>query len=159
MKRYKTVPLSDCRTILVICNRFGEDIEQIVSLAKQIDDTGRLHSIGLDPFGIGAVIDALADEGISGDDKVLGITQGWKLSGAIKTAERKLADGTLRHGGQSLMSWCVGNARVEPKGNAIVITKQASGSAKIDPLMATVNAVALMSANPRQAPRHQMIIL
>jgi phage terminase large subunit-like protein len=144
---------------LVICNRFGEDIEQIVSLAKQIDDTGRLHSIGLDPFGIGAVIDALADEGISGDDKVLGITQGWKLSGAIKTTERKLADGTLRHGGQSLMSWCVGNARVEPKGNAIVITKQASGSAKIDPLMATFNAVALMSANPRQAPRHQMIIL
>jgi phage terminase large subunit-like protein len=132
---------------------------QIVSLAKQIDDTGRLHSIGLNPFGIGAVIDALADEGTSGDDKVLGITQGWKLSGAIKTTERKLADGTLRHSGQSLMSWCVGNARVEPKGNAIVITKQASGSAKIDPLMATFNAVALMSANPRSAPNYQMMIL
>lgn len=47
------------------------------------------------------------------------------------------------------MAWSVGNARVEPKGNAITITKQASGSAKIDPLMATFNAVALMTTNPQ----------
>jgi hypothetical protein len=42
-------------------------------------------------------------------------------SGAIKTAERKLADRTLVHGGQALMTWAVSNARVEPRGNAIVI--------------------------------------
>jgi len=49
------------------------------------------------------------------------------LQDAIKTAERKLADGSLRHGGQALMSWAVANARAEPKGNAIIITTQASG--------------------------------
>ena len=59
----------------------------------------------------------------------------------------RAASKSLRHGGQGLMSWAVANARVEPKGNAIIITKQASGSAKIDPL-AAFNAIALMSTNP-----------
>jgi phage terminase large subunit-like protein len=49
------------------------------------------------------------------------------------------------------MSWAVSNARVEPKGNAITITKQASGSANIDPLMAAFNAIAWMAANPATA--------
>ena len=83
-----------------------------------------------------------------GKGRIVGISQGWKLTGAIKTAECKLADGSLRHGGQGLMSWAVGNARVEPKGNAIIITKPASGTAKVDPLLAAFNAIALMSANP-----------
>ena len=41
--------------------------------------------------------------------------------------------------------------RVELKGDAILFTKQASGSAKIDPLMAAFNAIALMSTNPWSA--------
>lgn len=45
------------------------------------------------------------------------------------------------------MLWAVSNARVEPKGNAIIITKQASGTAKIDPLMAAFNAIAWMASN------------
>jgi phage terminase large subunit-like protein len=62
--------------------------------------------------------------------------------------KRKLADKTLIHCGQRLKAWAVNNARVEPKGNAITITKQASGTAEIDPLMAAFNAVAWMSSNP-----------
>jgi phage terminase large subunit-like protein len=144
---------------LTVYEEFGQDIAKISQLAKRIDEKGLLHAVALDPYGVGAIVDALDEVGISGQDRIVGITQGWKLTGAIKTAERKLADGTLRHGGQRLMSWCVSNARVEPKGNAIAITKQASGSAKIDPLMAMFNALALMATNPQPAPSYQMIIL
>ncbi|MCW5704290.1 MAG: terminase large subunit [Bradyrhizobium sp.] len=138
---------------LQIVAKMGEDIAEIAALAEQIDESGKLASVGLDPFGVGAIVDALAEVGIAGNDRVVGITQGWKLTGAIKTAERKLADGTLKHGGCGLMAWAVGNAKVEPRGNAIAITKQASGSAKIDPLMAAFNAVALMAMNPKSIGR------
>jgi phage terminase large subunit-like protein len=107
-----------------------------------------LQAVALDPFGVGAIVDALYEIGIAGQDGVVGITQGWKLSGAIKTAERKLADKTLCHCGQALMAWAVGNARVEPLGNAISIAKQASGTAKIDPWMAAFNAIAFMATKP-----------
>ena len=56
------------------------------------------------------------------------------------------------------MAWAVSNARVEPKGNAIVITKQASGTAKIDPLMAAFNAIAWMSANPASSQPSIIVI-
>ena len=81
------------------------------------------------------------------------ISQGWKFTGAIKTAERKLTDKTLRHSGQGLMAWAVVNARVEPKGNATIISKEGSSSAEIDPLVAAFNAIAWMASNPASTQR------
>ena len=138
---------------LVIVDRIGEDVEQLAQIVVEIFEAGLLDKIGVDPSGIGAVLDALREAGIpeknaNGEDMIVGISQGWKLGGTIKTTERKLAEGMLWHGGTALMSWCVGNAKVEPRGNAILITKQASGTAKIDPLMALFNAIALLSLNP-----------
>ena len=132
---------------LIICEHVGQDVDDVCEIVSKIEESGRLDKVGIDPAGIGGILDGLIDAGVP-QDKIVGVSQGWRLGGAIKTAERKLAEGTLLHHGSRLMAWCTGNARVEPRGNSILITKQASGTAKIDPLMATFNAVSLMSLNP-----------
>ncbi|MEM5325182.1 terminase large subunit [Paraburkholderia sp. JHI2823] len=143
---------------LTLVEAIGDDVDELAGYVAQCEQSGKLDRVGVDPAGIGAILDALVDGGVP-EDKVIAISQGWKLGGAIKTTERKLAEGVLVHGGQRLMAWCVGNARVEPRGNAILITKQASGSAKIDPLMATFNAVSLISLNPQSAAQPGIYIL
>lgn len=130
----------------------GDDVTQVADTICRARAAGLLpekHAVGVDPAGIGAVVDELTSPERGLDlVQITAISQGWKLNGAIKTTERTLAGGDMVHGGQPLMAWSVGNAKVVPVGNAITITKQASGSAKIDPLMALFNAVSLMALNP-----------
>jgi len=83
-----------------------------------------------------------------GKDRIVGIPQGYKLSGTINTVERRLATGTLQHCGQPVMAWSVGNAKAEARGNAVIVTKQAAGACKIDLLVSLFNAAALMALAP-----------
>jgi phage terminase large subunit-like protein len=135
---------------LTIVDTLPDDVSDLADRVLAMYETGLLASIGCDPAGIGTIVQAIVDRGVP-QDLIIGISQGWRMNGAIKTTERKLAEGAMYHGGRPLMAWCVGNARIEPKGNAVSITKQAAGSAKIDPLMATFNAVELMARNPQSA--------
>lgn len=144
---------------LTIVEELGRDIDELVDLIAGLDRSGKLAMVGLDPAGVGAIVDALAEKEIttsaetdsSGEARVVGVSQGYQLQGAVKTTERKLADGTLTPAEQALMAYAVGNAKTEVRGNALVVTKQAAGTAKIDPLMALFDAVALMSKNPQAA--------
>lgn len=133
---------------LVLVEEVGQDVEEVADVVEQCDASGLLDKIGCDPAGIGAIVDGITARGID-MDRIVGISQGWRLAGAIKTVERRLAEGKFTHGGSRLMAWCVGNARIEPRANSVLITKQASGTGKIDPLMATFNATELLSRNPQ----------
>lgn len=132
---------------LVIVHEMRDDNRQLADVAEMIDQSGKLAMVGLDPAGVAEIVFALHARGIE-QERIVGISQGWKMTGAIKTLERKLADGTFSHGARPIMAWAVGNAKAQAKGNNIEITKQMAGGKKIDPLMALFDAVACMSRNP-----------
>ena len=135
---------------LTMVENVGDDVADVVARIMRVRDAGLLpekDGIGLDSHGIGSILDALENEDIP-EGCAVAVSQGGKLHSAIQTVERALAGKKIIHAAQLLMAWCAGNAKIERKGNAAIITKAASGSAKIDPLMSGFNAAYLMSLNP-----------
>lgn len=127
-----------------------DDIRQIVEIIVRVRDAGILACVALDVEGpFGELVDALADEDITEDaDQIIGVPQGIRLMNAIKTSERKLANGTWKHAKSGLMDWVVQNVRIEPTATAIRATKQNAGDAKIDPWAALMDAATVMIKNP-----------
>lgn len=134
---------------LVIVENIGDDVQELAEIFKMIYDTGLLpekFAIGLDQIGI-SFEEPFAEAELPAE-LLASISQGYRLGGTIKTVERKLAEGSFIHGNRPMMAWCVSNAKIEQRANSILITKQASGTAKIDPLMALFDAAQLMALNP-----------
>lgn len=135
---------------LVMVERIGDDVQQVADIVALVEKSGKLDAVGVDPIGLGGILDAMIEVGVP-QDKVIGISQGWKMSGAIMTSERRVAEGNLEHSGQPLMSWTIGNVKIEPRGNSQIATKAAAGKAKIDNFLAFLNCVTLMSLVPESS--------
>jgi phage terminase large subunit-like protein len=142
---------------LTMVENVGDDVIEVADIVERCELAGLLDRIGVDQAGIGAIVKAITDRGID-IARIIGIPQGWRLSGAIQTTERKLAAGKLKHSGSRLMAYCVSNGRSRKRGNATLVTKEDAGNAKIDPLAALFDAVALMSEDPKPRSRKYQVI-
>lgn len=128
----------------------GQEVKEIADILARVRDAGLFpdrEAVGLDPAGIGELVDELIGRGFA-DDQLKAVAQGYRLSPAIWTVERKLSNGTFWHADQALMDWSVANVRIEPRGEAVSMVKAVEGVAKIDPTVALMNAAYLMSLNP-----------
>ena len=124
---------------------------ELVKLMRRIVGSGllpKLNAVGVDPNNVAALFDAMQEAGIA-DDQIKRLIQGKGLQPGLFGLELKLDDGTLWHADQQMMNWVVGNAKIEPLGNYVIVTKQISGRAKIDPFIALMQAAILMSWNPQ----------
>lgn len=147
---------------LTIYETAGDDIDSIIELIAMVKDRGLLGAVAVDPAGLGEMVERLAEIEVTVENKLLvGAPQGFGMMNAIKTAERKLQNGTLRHAKSSLMDWCVGNVKIEPMATAIRATKQNAGDAKIDPWAALMNGVWMMSRNPvaPETPTYEVLFV
>jgi phage terminase large subunit-like protein len=146
---------------LVIVKNVGDDVRDLADMIKMIYDRGLLpekDAVGVDQIGLN--FEETFDDVEIPTDLLVGVSQGYRLGGTIMTVERKLAEGSFIHGGRPMMAWCVSNCRVEQRSNSILITKQASGKAKIDPVMALLDAAQIMATNPAPTgKKYQMFFL
>lgn len=148
--------LTICPTSKSMMAAFGDVFARVLASGKLPEK----DAVGLDPNNVAAMIEEMNKRGMT-DDMLRRIHQGPALSPAWWGLEMKLDDGTISHADHDLMAWCAGNAKVEPRGNGILITKQMAGKAKIDPLIATGQAAILMSWNPqaRRIPEYKVLIV
>lgn len=136
-----------CDTLSAINKRVCEIVGQVIAAGKLAEK----HGVGLDPAGIGALVDALDAIGVV-EPQLTGInTQAWGMRGPIQTMEFKLHDGEMLHEGSALMRFCVANAKTTPVKNNVIIVKETAGKSKIDPLIAGLVCANLLARNP-EAP-------
>ncbi|MEH2705217.1 terminase large subunit [Bradyrhizobium elkanii] len=122
----------------------------LASMVARVVASGLLpekNALGIDPNRAAALFEALFGAGVT-DEMIRRLLQGPALAPAVYGLDIKLADATYFHADQAMMTWVVGNAKVEQRGNADMITKQVAGRAKIDPMIALLQAAILMSWNP-----------
>lgn len=138
---------------LTICGHAAEGHQGVADLVARLRETGLLpeeNAVGIDPGQAAPILDALGVRGLEGP-LLCGIRQGGGLRGPIWNMELKMKARAVSHGGRPMMNWVVGNAKAEQVGSMVVIEKAAAGKAKIDPLVAILNAAELMGRNPAPA--------
>lgn len=141
----KLLELAQLKEITIV-DEVANQFREITAVIKMIDDTGKLYQIGVDPHGLGTFKTDLEEAGIS-SDKIIGVSQGYKMQQHIISTENLMAKGTLKFSQQELMRWQGSNTRLILKSNTVMVSK-ADSADKIDNIISLLNSIAIMSLNP-----------
>jgi len=139
---------------LTICDGEYQHVEEVVALCLQVAASGKLpevSGIGLDHAGLPELFESLIEVGLS-EPLIVGVPQGTRLAPAIQSVPLRLKAGLFAPSAQNVIGWAIGNAKVELSTKNPMITKKLAGAAKIDPVIALLNAAMLMHANPQAKP-------
>jgi phage terminase large subunit-like protein len=135
---------------LTICETPFQHVEDAVDICLEVQAAGLFpeeHGIAVDIAGLPELATAFELAEL-GDPLLRTVPQGWRLSSAIKSLPLKAKAGLLAHGGQRFAAWSIGNAKVELRRSNLFIEKQTAGAAKIDAVIAMLNADMFMQFNP-----------
>jgi len=120
----------------------GDDLRRAAAYLVRAADAEKLAGCGVDPAGVASLFGDVCEAlGLDRQRDLCEIPQGFRLAPAWHALDRWLQEDTLRHNGQPLLDWAVSNCRMAPSG---LITKAASGIAKIDPAVACASAAMLL---------------
>jgi phage terminase large subunit-like protein len=124
------------------------DYAAIRSRLKALVGAGhKIVNVGLDPWNAQSLANDLMDD----EFEVLEIRQGYPtLTGPSKDLERLLLAGHLRHDGNPVLRWAVGNCATETDAQGNIKPSKKRSTERIDPVVTTVMAIGLCSA---EAPR------
>ncbi len=128
---------------------------------KKINDLARDHDVrelGYDPWNATDLVTRL--EGQDGFTCVP-IRQGFRsLSAPTKALEKAILSQALRHDGQPVLRWNIGNVVVEPDAAGNYKLAKDRSTEKIDGASALVNAIDCLDRHRHtEAPKYQMLFL
>ena len=141
----KLLELEQLKEVTIV-EEVNQQFKEITALIKMIDGTGKLYQIGVDPHGLGTFKTDLEAEGVE-SDKIIGVSQGYKMQQHIITTENLMAKGTIKFSSQELIRWQASNTRLILKSNTVMVSK-ADSADKIDNIISILNSIAIMSQNP-----------
>lgn len=116
------------------------DHDAIERQIREDFDAFDITSAGFDPWNAHAMITSL--RGDFGDDRILKVSQTIAgLNSGCKLLERLVLTKRLDHGRDPVLRWCAGNVETAQDGNGNIKPMKRKGAQKIDPLVATINAL------------------
>ena len=129
--------------------------QRIVSISQDYN----LIAAGYDRWRIEDLIQTLADEGQELPLKPYG--QGYKdMAPAVSEFESLLLNGSIKHNGNPVLTWCAANAVTESDAHENKKISKAKATGRVDGIVATLNAIGMtLKADDEPEPTPELYIL